>query len=513
MKKILIVDDERPARELLKMSLNWQELGFDTPLEAANGKNALELYKRERPDFVITDIEMPIMNGLDLIAQIKAICPQQPVVILSCYESFAFAQRALRMGVCEYILKDAMNPDQLAEVLLTSLPEQAQEPQQVAYQDMLGGYMQGQVEAHDMQTWLDGQLTEQEYLCFACQGQNGMEDEGTIADVKQALLGVLGGLYGGDACWRGDSRFFVLAKLPYSNSAMESIHQRTALLRACRSALEPLLGTEITIGVSRNADCGALLEEKLQEAKAALESYVFFGKGKTLYYDINQTPTCEGSSRTLNLRVALIKRALLEGEQQVVSAELAQLYQKDLSGMMQYHYVVYVNMLLLSLLTEQCIAQKLSFEVIFDSETLVQPPEQVGCETIAEMEAWFATRFLRYFACVQKKETFTQSPRTHKICVYIEENITSDISLETVATHFGLHKVYLAKVFKAEMQCSVNEYIRTCKTDRAKQLLAQKNLKISAIIEMLGYNNPQTFYNMFRHCVGVSPSEYREGLQ
>ena len=60
---------------------------------------------------------------------------------------------------------------------------------------------------------------------------------------------------------------------------------------------------------------------------------------------------------------------------------------------------------------------------------------------------------------------------------------------------------------------SVNEYIRTAKTAKAKELLAQRSLKINAIAPMLGFNNTQTFYNVFKSCAGLSPSEYREQLE
>ena len=102
--------------------------------------------------------------------------------------------------------------------------------------------------------------------------------------------------------------------------------------------------------------------------------------------------------------------------------------------------------------------------------------------------------------------------KIEKITAYIEHNWNQDLSLELVAEQFAMHKVYLAKIFKKEVGCSVNEYIRTTKTSKAKQLLEQRSLKINTISQMLGFNNTQTFYNVFKGCVGLSPSEYREQL-
>ena len=123
MRTVLIVDDERPARELLKMTLDWEALGFSTPLEANNGKKALEQYNMHKPDYIITDIQMPVMDGLELIEKIKEINPNQRIIILSCHESFSYAKKALKLGVMDYLIKDALNPDTLADMLLSNSTE------------------------------------------------------------------------------------------------------------------------------------------------------------------------------------------------------------------------------------------------------------------------------------------------------------------------------------------------------------------------------------------------------
>lgn len=102
---LLIVDDEYPARQMMRMMIDALP-DYTVAGEAENGRQALSLYRSLRPDIVLTDIEMPVMNGLDLIEAIKAERPDQPVIILSCYESFVFAQRAMRSGVRSYLIKD-----------------------------------------------------------------------------------------------------------------------------------------------------------------------------------------------------------------------------------------------------------------------------------------------------------------------------------------------------------------------------------------------------------------------
>ncbi len=105
MYKILIVDDEFEIRNGLANFFPWNAIGFDVSGQAENGRQALELLKRQPVDVVLTDILMPQMNGLDLAAALARQYPKVRVVFLSAHRDFEFAQKALEMGVKSYIMK------------------------------------------------------------------------------------------------------------------------------------------------------------------------------------------------------------------------------------------------------------------------------------------------------------------------------------------------------------------------------------------------------------------------
>ncbi len=116
MYTILIVDDEFPARRLMHMLIEPLQ-DFSIIGEADNGKDALELWHKLKPDVLLTDIEMPQMNGLDLIENVRRENPDQLIVILSCYESFSYAQRAMRLGVKDYLVKDMTTQAEMKKCL------------------------------------------------------------------------------------------------------------------------------------------------------------------------------------------------------------------------------------------------------------------------------------------------------------------------------------------------------------------------------------------------------------
>lgn len=118
MHKVMIVDDERPARELLKMLADWGMAGFEIVAEATNGKDALQKYREFHPDLIITDIQMPVMDGIELMRAVRENDPEQRFVILSCHESFEYAREALKMGAMDYLIKDALTKEALSALLM-----------------------------------------------------------------------------------------------------------------------------------------------------------------------------------------------------------------------------------------------------------------------------------------------------------------------------------------------------------------------------------------------------------
>lgn len=102
----MIVEDEPLIRAGLKQYFDWKELGVHTIVEAENGKDGMETALIELPHLVITDIRMPIMDGLEMIGQLRPKLPETLFIILSGHNEFEYAQKAIHYGgVYDYLLK------------------------------------------------------------------------------------------------------------------------------------------------------------------------------------------------------------------------------------------------------------------------------------------------------------------------------------------------------------------------------------------------------------------------
>ena len=112
--RVLIADDEIFMRNLLEKSLKTSGLPIQVAAVAGDGREALKMALEVLPDIVITDIEMPFMNGLELIGALKDRDIKTKNVIISGYDQFDYARTAISLGVTDYLLKPFMPKELIA---------------------------------------------------------------------------------------------------------------------------------------------------------------------------------------------------------------------------------------------------------------------------------------------------------------------------------------------------------------------------------------------------------------
>lgn len=114
--RIVVADDELPIRQEL-VNFPWEKYGFCLSGAGRNGKDALEICRSEKPDVLLTDITMPVMDGLELIRTLKQEQPEIKCVILTCHQDFDYAKKAITYNALDYILKLDLSESILSETL------------------------------------------------------------------------------------------------------------------------------------------------------------------------------------------------------------------------------------------------------------------------------------------------------------------------------------------------------------------------------------------------------------
>ena len=140
MLKVLVVEDEELIRKGIVLAIDWASLDCVVVGQAANGEEGLEQAEKCRPGLIITDLKMPKMDGLEMIAQLRARGNDAFVIILTAYDSFAYAQQALRLGAVDFLLKPFHDGDlENAVMQLQNKLSQRRKPPEVRLQEIRSG--------------------------------------------------------------------------------------------------------------------------------------------------------------------------------------------------------------------------------------------------------------------------------------------------------------------------------------------------------------------------------------
>lgn len=117
MLDIIVVEDEAPIRDWIAYTISNISNEFNVLASASNGKEAYELALNLKPKVIISDIKMPIMDGIELTKKIKKVFPDVYVILLTNYAEFSYAKEAISCGVYEYLIKSDIRPKELKEIL------------------------------------------------------------------------------------------------------------------------------------------------------------------------------------------------------------------------------------------------------------------------------------------------------------------------------------------------------------------------------------------------------------
>lgn len=141
MYKVMIVDDEKSLRNLLKATVDWEKLGLEVVGEAASGIEAINIIDILRPNIIFVDIRMPFMNGIEFSKIVMKRYPRVKIVILTAFDEFEYARECIGIGVAEYLLKPIVRMDVEATCdrlvkELDAMPKEEEDPPEYRTKDM-----------------------------------------------------------------------------------------------------------------------------------------------------------------------------------------------------------------------------------------------------------------------------------------------------------------------------------------------------------------------------------------
>lgn len=501
MLKLLIVDDEPIVRIGIRDAIDWNAHGIRVTGECSNGQKAIQVAARERPDIVIADIRMPIMNGIDMAQTLKQLYPDIRIIMLTGFSETQDMIQALRIGVSDYLLK----PMTAAEILTTVLRirdeilrERSTENNAEIYENFYESNAILAVESNVLKV-VRGQISAREAV--------------------QRL-----GKYHIRVCW-DNSMFFAIpvhAGNSYDvfhaiSSAMEGGRYTIALQNARTVLLLWIEGFELG-KIRDNLD---LLRRRLS-AEAMDVSGIFYS---------SRAFSCDNANEQIQQAIVAVNRRYLYEQSDATVDFSREVYQDVPFEQLRPSYEMLFNAVLRNDLATQNTAlaeiqriiesRKPSREqfngiVEFIVSTLLQSSARDRNVLIRAREGCADMALNQLFDLILEKSpagNAASSAFMDDVTQYVNQNMSQKISTEDISAHMYMSVGHFCRRFKEQTGQTFMEWLHIARIEMAKKLLEQNDVKFYEIATRVGYGDYKTLSKYFRRYTHMSLSAYRRRLR
>ena len=518
MYKFLMVDDEEIVRRGFRRKIDWDSLGFEFLEPCENGRDAIEAIERLHPDVVMTDIYMPHVDGLAVAAHAAEHHPELVIVILSGYDEFEYARKAIRNRVFEYVLKPVTSRDlsSLLVKLKAKLDTDRRARQNESVLKERAQIGENLLRARSLLDLVSGALvapTEEAFrglfgfsprglACAAVVAEKGPADAGLWPLVEAAVRPARHAL----SFSPGEDREAILV-FESNGQSCDRITSAIAGTLAADGDHPP------TVGIGRTCQSWLDAPRTFEEASAALAYRLVEGPGKPFLYTQakEDNPACMEDLKACKGKLC---RATVSGEPQETNARTA----------------AFISVLASAGLSPQRVRHEIGglFAAILDSfRDLGVTPETVSRDlgvdydrTVERLRTVEETRDLLARLSTYAGSVLTRrnlpAPRwkildfkEHVARHYGEKNL----SVQRVAESLAISASYLSKLLKRHLGTSFVDFLTDFRLTRARELLGTTDLMTYEIAEATGYPDARYFSTIFKKRLGITPSEFREGCR
>jgi two-component system, response regulator YesN len=513
--KVLIVDDEVIIRNGLRMVINWAEHGFRLLEPAESAEDAMEIVKADQPEIVLTDIQMSGKSGLELASEVKQLFPETEVIILSGYDDFVYAQKALREGVSEYLLKTS-RPEEIINAVISAkkriLKKQKEveenKIQRTAFRTKMLEKLLFEEQEPDTKLLAaiqkfyphlyNGENTFQVLLVFASQSQ---EYNSFNECLQKAVTDTLSNFLSFESLeWNG--RLVLL--LQNRPSKQESLNVSAAFART-----EKLLNCTIFSAAGSIVNDIKKLNQSFVNANHAAEYRWLLGnRGYIIYDDIKIR---KGRRKVCSLKVegelaVLLKSGNEVGLRHWIKSLLEQVrLDPDVTP---DSFKVFLQSVLISgyrwierVVTALGVSTQIPDWKMKDEDMLASSPEDI-------LFAYFDKVMKKYRQMTEGKVQYIQ-----EATLFIQDNLNRNLSLIEVASHVHINPNYFSEIFKRETGMSYIEFVKALRIEKAMSILRETPAKISDVSKQVGYKDIKYFTKLFRLHTGMTPTDYRKKVE
>lgn len=502
MKKVMLVDDEIYITEGLKALIDWESMGLEVVQTADSGEEAIKKFNKNPVDIIVTDINMPGKTGLELVKELKETGQNVKFIILSGYDEFLYAKKAIEYGVENYILKP-IDEEELEAALQKLLANIAKEK---------NTFNKGLDKTGKLLAFLNGKYDVKEiigikddmYIDFYKEKYtvsnifiNSSKDKELYINIDSVVESIFKEQY--EILYQFNGQIVIINSWE-KNTSNEAILE---YYRKLKDQLMEKLNYDLFISVGSTVNIIDNLKDSYLVAKN-LKKYMLTEGINTV---VNESMVSHIQFKEMNFKdeIDQINKLIIEKNKEALETYVESIFDnKELTPQNIYDLCIKMVLLMDQVLEEFKVNKKYTRESL--SDTIIElcnesTRESVKTFIISELEELMESMY---------ENTIKYSPVVQQIVNTVNERYYEELSLKTLAYQYNINSSYLGQIFNKEVGCSFSDYLNKTKNMKAKELILETNMKINDIAKEVGYIDSSYFYRKFKKFFGVSPSTLRE---
>lgn len=520
MIRVLICEDEPPILRRLQDMVERLDPAFTVAATAMNGSEALRIIGENAVDLVLTDIRMPIMNGLELMDHIQQMYPKIMVVVLSGYQDYEYMSHAMRAHSLDYLLKPVsaidlrvmmervkvkhmqMSKDRLSRALSAHLNRAA------PVHEMNIGYPHG-VRNEGQRVTSDSSDNADVSVCLFCAG--GLPLLTDIADAE---------MYPGANVWLEHSLEKLAAEVAPGFTTFnwefmgDTPVERIYVLQGVCGDIEPYMQClhEALLSAAKFPISCAFLNTPTQlgqVAKAVRRLRRILGEsifvGRSAFVCVGTDCTTQQTTSDDRETAALLSKCLIESHENSLTAFCSELFERVANESWPQLRITRL-MLAVANKMERCGHP----EVCERADGYRKALCDAACTALSLKELEQNICSLELAVDLDKCSTGVRRTEfAHAIEQYIQTHYNEHITNQTLAQVFGYVSSYISLLFRQSYQVSPSEYLTQIRMQKARSMMKEHpDMMMREIAESVGFKNQHHFSRIFKKMEGVSPTEY-----
>lgn len=523
MLKVLFVDDEPYVFDGLRIMFDWGKYGFSICGEATNGEDALEIIKTCNPHLVITDIKMPVMDGIQLIKSVyDASNIRAKFIILSGYDEFEYAKSAMKYGVNSYILKP-LDEDELTQAvkkasnqILEERKKEESRNKQLSFvaENAINSILQGEAtESEIKRANFILELKENEEIRMLLLEIDDFDkwmsdyDEIQLRKIREKIKDIINNSMNNKfnlKVFEDDLNRYCIV----TSKSMDIYNIINEYAKNLKEMIEKSLNCSVSIAISDSKIGINSLETLYKQVDLAI-SYKFFKDiGSIILY--RNIKNMSISHNFFEVDIDELKRHIKKNNTNGIKRTIKNLFHSFLKDFTAPELIkIYIENLELEFIR---YVQEMKGNVQEFTERLMDFNKTLERSTIEGLKkevtdlCLFLGQYIDSITKSNSKDIIVEMKQ------YINENYNKDINLKIIGKHLYVNPVYIGRKFKSVTGIQFNEYLHQVRIDEAKKLLRRTNMKISDIARSVGYNNTEYFTSKFKSFTNFSPSEFKNSF-